>query len=204
MIQANAQITTPGSYLDRAIIQTAAGTARQLVNEGHAPATAIRLATFGAWAGYREAVKAFLGAGKPTPRSVLVSNNSGKGKEAMTKQLFVYLDRAYTSEKALIKYQGVPADEAAIFEYTGSQPSRLWRVQGGPSGDLITASLDEALAEFAAGGHCLFNVIVVRRMADNAAPDVAVLARQAEHVPDFTAQWLATVPSGSDLPHDTF
>ena len=66
--------------------------------------------------------------------------------------IFVYTHRAYTSEAALLKHEGVPAEEAMYFGYEGEPPAVLWRVEDGPQRDLITADGDEALAELKAGG----------------------------------------------------
>lgn len=102
----------------------------------------------------------------------------------MTKTIFVYLNRAYTSEADLLKFEGVLADEASLFKYDGEAPAVLWRAQGGPEGDLIVTDPEAAYAEFQAGAECVFRVSVIGEDAEPAGTKF-VLARDRECVPDF-------------------
>lgn len=104
----------------------------------------------------------------------------------MSKTLFIYLNHAYTSELALAKHEGVTGEEASLFEYEGEAPERLWRVEGGPEVDLITADHDEARAEFQAGGYCLHDVAVMG-VHDEKAPCGVILSRD---VPDYALEHL--------------
>jgi hypothetical protein len=63
MTKAKTEVITRGNYLDRTIVRVAASTVRRLVAEGHAPDTALGLATPGSWSEYRSDVQVFLRAG---------------------------------------------------------------------------------------------------------------------------------------------
>ena len=106
----------------------------------------------------------------------------------MKKLLYVYLDHAFTSEAALREHRSVSPDEASWFEYEGETPGCLWRAQGGPEVDLITANRDEAVAEFEAGAQCLYRIKVVG-VDPEEAPGRLVLSRGGgENAPDFGSE----------------
>lgn len=57
----------------------------------------------------------------------------------MKKLLIVFQNHAYTDELALYKHEGLTLEQAQHFKfnYEGETPKRLWRVYGGPQGELV-------------------------------------------------------------------
>lgn len=177
MTKAKNDVITLGGYLDKSIVNIAAGKVRELVNEGHRPRTALGLATPGSWAEYRDDVKAFLRTGnaveQPEPRPGASSNGSRKETVKVTKTMFVYLNHAYASDTDLYKHEDVTSDEAEPFYYQGETPVKLWRVEDGPQGILITADANEALAELEAGADSIFPVKVMGQHDEKEAAWIA-------------------------------
>lgn len=79
----------------------------------------------------------------------------------MTRTMLIFGRHAYTSEADLQKHEGVTSDVADLFHYDGEAPAKLWRVEGGPEVNLITADANEALAELEAGASSIYQLRIM-------------------------------------------